>query len=71
MKTFAILMEPASYTIDRNKAVYDKLGIEYCYMRSASEASNIKDDAICIENYNFFKKFSFLKKVLSKYLSTC
>lgn len=60
-------MEPASYTIDRNKAVYDKLGIEYCYMHSASEASNIKADAICIEDYNFFKKFSFLKKVLSKY----
>lgn len=67
MKTFAILMEPASYTIDRNRAVYDKLGIEYCYMRSASEASNIKADAICIRDYNFFKKFSFLKKVLSKY----
>ena len=60
-------MEPASYTIDRNKAVYDKLGIEYCYMRGLSEASNNDADAICIEKYNIFKKISFLKQILSKY----
>lgn len=60
-------MEPASYTIDRNKAVYDKLGIEYCYMRGSSEASNNDADAICIEKYNLFKKISFLKNILSEY----
>lgn len=43
-RVFAILQEPASYTVDRNKAVYDQLGIEYCYIDSKSEAiSNISN----------------------------
>jgi len=31
MRIFAILHEPASYTIDRNKAVYDKLDTRYVF----------------------------------------
>lgn len=37
-RAFAILAEPASYTEDRNHAVYDKLGIGYCYMHGESLA---------------------------------
>lgn len=39
-RVFAILQEPASYTVDRNHAVYDKLGIEYCYINNSSEAKS-------------------------------
>ena len=39
MKVFAILHEPASYTIDRNKAVYDPVGIQYAYMHHGSFAA--------------------------------
>ena len=38
--TFAILHEPASYTVDRNHFVYDKLGIRYVYMHGESEAKS-------------------------------
>jgi len=39
MKIFAILHEPASYTIDRNRAVYDVMGVRYAYMHSGSFAA--------------------------------
>lgn len=39
-QVFAILQEPASYTVDRNHAVYDKLGIDYCYIDNKSEAQS-------------------------------
>lgn len=39
MKVFAILHEPASYTVDRNKAIYDQLGVSYEYMHKGSYAS--------------------------------
>lgn len=40
MKVFAILHEPAAYTIDRNKAVYDLMGIHYVYMHADSLANS-------------------------------
>jgi glycosyltransferase involved in cell wall biosynthesis len=45
-KTFAILSEPASYTIERNKAVYDKLGIKYCYRIASSHAKSSSEGTI-------------------------
>lgn len=39
-RVFAILQEPASYTVDRNHAVYDRLGIDYCYIDNKSEAQS-------------------------------
>lgn len=65
MKTYAILMEPASYTLDRNRNVYDKLGIEYCYMRNRSEASDKNTDAVCTESYPVIKLTKFLKRILA------
>ncbi|MEG1574630.1 MAG: glycosyltransferase family 4 protein [Bacteroidales bacterium] len=67
MKTYAILMEPASYTLDRNVNIYDKLGIEYCYMKNSSEASDKNSDAICTENYPILKLIKFIKQILSCY----
>lgn len=45
-KVFAILHEPASYTVDRNNAVYDKLGVRYCYMHSSSLAKSESPEII-------------------------
>lgn len=42
-RVFAILHEPASYTLDRNAAVYDPMGIGYCYMHSTSQAKASDD----------------------------
>lgn len=39
MKTFAILFEPATYTTDRNRAVYDPLGVDYEYINGTSLAA--------------------------------
>ena len=66
MNIYAILMEPASYTIDRNKNIYDVLNIKYCYMKGGSEASDKKADAECIEGISIFKKITFLRNVLKK-----
>ena len=45
-KVFAILYEPASYTEDRNKMVYDKLGVGFCYMHRHSLAKADSDNDI-------------------------
>jgi len=37
-RVFAILFEPAAYTVDRNRAVYNPAGIRYCYINGRSEA---------------------------------
>lgn len=49
-RVFAILHEPAAYTIDRNKAVYDGLGVKYAYMYDNSLAKSEADvqiDPLC------------------------
>lgn len=43
-RVFAILHEPASYTVDRNRAVYDRMGIKYCYMHSSSLAKSVENE---------------------------
>ena len=43
MKTFAILFEPATYTTDRNRAVYDPLGVDYEYISGTSLAGDDAD----------------------------
>ena len=44
MKVFAILHEPASYTIDRNRTVYDPMGVQYAYMHRNSFAVADSDE---------------------------
>lgn len=48
MKVFAILHEPASYTVDRNKAVYEPLGVKYEYMHKGAYASDSDVDAVVL-----------------------
>lgn len=47
-RVFAILQEPASYTVDRNRAVYDQLGISYCYIENTSEAKSEESYVKCL-----------------------
>jgi glycosyltransferase involved in cell wall biosynthesis len=67
MKTYAILIEPASYTVDRNKKVYEPRNINYCYLKNSSKASNISSDAICLEGYSVIKKIQYFKKILKEH----
>lgn len=64
-KVFAILQEPASYTTDRNRLVYDELGIDYCYIHDSSlakssELNNVKS----IGNLPFKDLISRIKRIL-------
>ena len=38
-------MEPAQYTLDRNSAIYDPMGIDYIYLHGKSAASNVQVSA--------------------------
>lgn len=41
---FAILHEPASYTTARNRAVYEPLGVRYCYIQPSALAKSAEDE---------------------------
>lgn len=45
-RVFAILAEPASYTVDRNKAVYDPMGMRYAYIHSKSVAKAVGVESV-------------------------
>lgn len=64
-KVFAILHEPASYTVDRNRAVYDKMGIRYCYINSSSLAkANYKATEDVLMKMTLKQRFVKLKNIL-------
>ncbi|MDO4818823.1 MAG: glycosyltransferase family 4 protein [Prevotella sp.] len=66
-KVFAILAEPASYTIDRNANVYDKLDIKYCYIHSSSLAkSEFEQDIEPLDKLTDKELSTFLSKVLKE-----
>jgi len=64
-KVFAIVHEPASYYVDRNRVIYEKLGINYCYMNSVSEAKSelIKSDS-ALKDTSFKNLLSRLRHIL-------
>lgn len=41
---FAILHEPASYTTARNRAVYEPLGVRYCYIQPSALAKSAENE---------------------------
>lgn len=68
VKVFAILHEPASYTVDRNRHVYRKLGVEYCYIQANSLAlSDAREDDVPFPPLSQLSTIE-LAKVLSKIL---
>lgn len=66
-KVFAILAEPASYTVDRNINVYDKSGIKYCYIHSSSLAkSEFEQNVESLDKLTDKELSAFLSKVLTE-----
>lgn len=66
-RVHAILHEPASYTVDRNHAVYDPLGITYSYMHGASEAKSLNNSSTPIINTtSLVGLIKDLREILSK-----
>ncbi len=68
-KVFAILHEPASYTVDRNQAVYDKMGVDYCYIKSSSLAkSNVAgNESSALSDLSFIGLFKRIREILKTY----
>lgn len=66
-RVFAILQEPASYTVERNSAVYDKLGIDYCYINSQSEARYDEGNIKCLSDLSNNELRNRLENVLLNY----
>ncbi len=66
-RVFAILQEPASYTVDRNHAVYDKLGIDYCYIDNKSEAQSDENNIQGLSELNDKELNKRLGNILSDY----
>lgn len=66
LRVFAILREPASYTVDRNLNVYNKLGINYCYIKDKATAkSTIKDsDHLVLDHLSIAQRIAFIYKTL-------
>lgn len=63
----AILHEPASYTVDRNRAVYDKMGITYSYIHSFSEAkTNSYQTDTVLDGLSLVGLLKTLKTILSE-----
>lgn len=64
-RAFAILAEPASYTVERNEAVYDPMGIKYAYIYSKSVAKAEKlerVDAYC--QLSLWELYKEMRKVI-------
>ncbi len=66
-RIFAILQEPASYTVDRNHAVYGKLGIDYCYIDNKSEAQSDENNIQGLSELNDKELNKRLGNILSDY----
>ncbi len=66
-RVFAILQEPASYTVDRNHTVYDKLGIDYCYIASKSEAKSDLDNVQGLDALSHEALNRYLVNILHDY----
>lgn len=67
-RVFAILVEPASYTIDRNKAVYDPLGIKYGYIYSKSIAKAQDIDLVkAYSELTFWQLYKEMKRIVREH----
>ena len=68
MSVFAILYEPASYTVDRNHAVYDNMGVDYGYLYSDSEArSESKQQTDALMSLSWLQRVKRLNSILHHY----
>lgn len=67
-RVFAILAEPASYTVDRNKAVYDPLGIKYGYIYAKSIAKAQDIDLVkAYSELTFWQLYKEMKRIVREH----
>ena len=66
-KVLAILMEPAQYTLDRNSAIYDPMGIDYIYLRGESVASDVQVSAAVRLKKGILSRFRSARSYLRNY----
>ena len=65
-KVLAILMEPAQYTLDRNRIVYDPYRIDYVYLHPESAASEVQAAAL-FSSTSLLHRIRVLQKILHQY----
>ena len=69
MKIYCFFTEPASYTVDLIKYVYEPLKIDFCFLKSKSKAKSnlVESRNIFLDQLSFLKKLTYVLKVLDKY----
>ena len=64
MKVFCYFVEPASYTLDLAKNIYDKKGIDYCFINSSSLVeSRSQTTKEFLENKSLISKIAYVINV--------
>ena len=67
MKIFCYFIEPASYTLDIARNIYDKKRINYCFLKSTTLAvSESKSNKTFLDKLPFFRKFIFIYSQFQK-----
>ncbi len=68
MKVYCYFVEPASYTLDLAKYVYDQNNIDYCFIKSSSYAkSKQKTSKLCLQNQSVYKRLKHLTNIFKKH----
>ena len=67
MKVFCYFVEPASYTLDLARNVYDRKKINYCFIKSKTLAvSNSSSNKVFLDQLSFLNKLSFIVSQFKK-----
>ncbi|MEE2700024.1 MAG: glycosyltransferase family 4 protein [Bacteroidota bacterium] len=68
MKVFCYFIEPASYSVDLAKQIYEKNNIDYCFIYSTSLVkSATKSNEVFLQNKSLLDKLAFVLEVFRKY----
>ncbi|OUV76468.1 MAG: hypothetical protein CBC83_00465 [Flavobacteriales bacterium TMED123] len=68
MNIYCYFVEPASYTLDLAKYVYDQNNIDYCFIKSSSYAkSKQKTCKLCLQNQSVYKRLKHLITIFRKH----
>ena len=61
MKVFCYFVEPASYTLDLARNIYDKSGVDYCFINSNTSAfTNNLTSKPFLDSFSFFRKLYYV-----------
>ena len=62
MKVFCYFVEPASYTLDLAKNVYDKNNIDYCFLKTTSLVQSDEESSkVFLDKHTVFCKLKFVR----------